>query len=61
LSAAPFKEIFIPKDTQDAGAIASRKQLQEILDQHPTAPTKNAGVVNKAVKQTKKAARRNQQ
>ena len=40
LSGAPFKELLLPGDTQDAGAIAARKHLQEILDQHPTAPAK---------------------
>ena len=36
---APFNEILVPRDTAEADAIAARKQLQEILDQHPAAPT----------------------
>ena len=53
---APFKEIPVPKDTTDAGAIAARKSLQEILDQHPTAPAKDVG--KKAANKPKKAGRR---
>jgi len=35
---APFNEILIPRDTTDADALAARRRLQEILDQHPAAP-----------------------
>ena len=38
MTEAPFKEIPVPSDTETAAAIAARKRLQEILDQHPTAP-----------------------
>lgn len=56
LSEAPFKEIAIAKDTKDAAAIAARKSLQEILDQHPTAPS--SGDDKKAAKKAKKAKRK---
>jgi len=35
---APFNEIPVPNDTTDPQTIATRKRLQAILDQHPTAP-----------------------
>ncbi len=54
---APFKEIPVPKDTTDAAAIAARKSLQEVLDQHSTSPAN--GVDKKAKKKAKKAARLN--
>ena len=56
LSEAPFKEIAVAKDAKDAAAIAARKSLQEILDQHPTAAA--TGVDKQAAKKAKKAARR---
>ncbi len=37
LTNAPFEEIPVPNDTTDAGAIAARRSLQQILDQHPAA------------------------
>ena len=37
LKNAPFEELAVPADTTDEGAIASRKKLQEVLNQHPTA------------------------
>lgn len=56
LSEAPYKEIAIPSDTADAAADAARKQLQAVLDQHPTAP---AGVTDrKAGKAGKKKGRK---
>ena len=55
LSEAPYKEILIAHDTTDAAAIAARKHLQEILDQHPAAP---AGEGKKAGKAGKKKARK---
>ena len=61
MSEAPFKEIPVPRDTQDAGAIAARKQLQEILRQHPAASAKAAAPVNNAAKKPGKSARQNQQ
>lgn len=51
LSEAPYKEIPVPSDTTDAAAVAARKQLQAILDQHPTA---RAGEGKKAGKGKKK-------
>jgi arylsulfatase A len=41
---APFNEIPVPRNTTDAEAVAARKRLQVILDQHPAAPyTKDGG------------------
>ena len=37
---APFKEEPVSGDTTDAAAIAARKRLQEVLDEHPAAPGK---------------------
>ncbi len=61
LSEAPFREILVASDTKDSAAILARKQLQEILNQHPTAPGKGAAPAKKAAKKAKKAARLNQQ
>jgi len=55
LREAPFKEISVAKDTEDAGAIASRKKLQEILDQHPAGTGKPLDPAQKAKKKAKKA------
>lgn len=38
LSEAPFKEILVPKDTTDSAAVAARKNLQAVLDEHPARP-----------------------
>jgi arylsulfatase A len=38
LSEAPYKEISVASDTTDAAALAARKHLQAVLDQHPAAP-----------------------
>lgn len=54
LTEAPFKEIPVSQDTKDAGAIAARKHLQEILDQHPTAPSNGGGKANKTTKKAKR-------
>ena len=35
---APYKEVLVAADTTDQGAISSRKQLEEVLKQHPAAP-----------------------
>ena len=35
---APFSEIPVPPGTTDADALAARKRLQEVLNQHPAAP-----------------------
>jgi arylsulfatase A len=55
LSEAPFSEIPVSSTTTDPAAIAARKQLQEVLNQHPAAP----GAPNqKAGKAAKKKARK---
>jgi arylsulfatase A len=54
---APFKEILVAQDTTDPAAIAARKHLKEILDEHPTAP---AGEGKKAGKAGKKKGRKKQ-
>jgi arylsulfatase A len=38
LKDAPFKEIPVPSGSADAEAVAARKRLQAILDQHPAGP-----------------------
>jgi arylsulfatase A len=53
LAEAPIKEIAVPRTTGDAGAIAARRELQTVLDQHPAAAGgagKKAGRVPKAGK-----------
>ena len=55
LSEAPYKEIPVPSDTTDPAAIAARKQLQEVLKDHPAAP---GGPGKKAAKAGKKKARK---
>jgi len=39
---APFDEIPVPSDTSLPDAIAARKRLQAVLDQHPAAPGRAA-------------------
>ena len=55
LSEAPYKEIPVSSTTTDATAVAARKQLQEVLDQHPAAP---GGPGKAAAKAGKKKARK---
>jgi hypothetical protein len=55
LAEAPYKEIAIPGATTDAAALAARKKLQAVLDDHPTAP---AGKADKAAKKAKRKARK---
>jgi arylsulfatase A len=55
LSEAPYKEISVASTTSDAAAIAARKHLQEVLNDHPTAP---AGQANKAKAGKKKAGKK---
>jgi arylsulfatase A len=57
LSEAPYKEIPVASATADPAAVTARKQLQEVLDQHPAGSgTDTAKKARKAGK--KKAARR---
>jgi hypothetical protein len=55
LSEAPYKEIPVPGTTTDPAALAARKQLEEVLKEHPAAPGARNG---KAGKAGKKKARR---
>ena len=57
LSEAPYKEIAVASDTTDAAAVAARKQLQAVLDDHPTAPAGPAAA-KKAAKKAKRAAKK---
>ena len=52
LSEAPYREIPVPRNSTDQTAVSARKQLQAVLDDHPTATGKNTA---KAKKQGKKA------
>jgi arylsulfatase A len=52
LAEAPYKETLVPSDTTEPAAIAARKQLQEVLKEHPTPP---AGQGKKAKAGKKKA------
>jgi len=52
LSDAPFKEIPVAKDTKDSTAVAARKALQLVLDDHKALPGKP---VDKQQKQQNKA------
>jgi arylsulfatase A len=47
LSEAPYREVTVPRDTTDVAAIAARRKLQEILDQHPAAAGKSIKQVAK--------------
>jgi len=55
LSEAPYKEIPVSGTTTDVTALAARKQLQEVLDQHPAAP---GGPGKAAAKAGRKKARK---
>lgn len=48
LAEAPFKEIAVAKDATDPAAVAARKSLQAVLDQHTAAPGHDD--VKKAIK-----------
>jgi arylsulfatase A len=50
MSEAPFKEILVARETTDPAAIAARRYLQEVLDHHPAAPTKEIVLRPKAAK-----------
>src|SRR5207247_4229255 len=56
LSEAPYKEIPVARDTSDAAASAARKELQAVLDEHPTAPSN--GVAGKKARKAAKAAKK---
>ena len=56
LKNAPFEEIPVGLDTTDAGALAARKHLQEILNQHPTAPGKDITKKNARKKKQRRAS-----
>jgi arylsulfatase A len=55
MAEAPYKEIPVSSTTDDPAAVAARKQLQEVLIEHPAAPAVGIG---KAGKAGKKKARR---
>ena len=55
LSEAPYKEIPVSSTTTDAAAISARKELREVLNDHPAAPASRGG---KAAKAGKKKARK---
>ncbi len=55
---APFREEPVAKDTADTGAVASRKRLQEILDQHTAAPRAEGVPPKKKQRQKKKNAKK---
>jgi arylsulfatase A len=38
LAEAPYKEVAVASDTTDAAALAAKKQLQEVLKEHPAPP-----------------------
>jgi arylsulfatase A len=40
LSEAPFIETPVPADTKDAAALNAKKHLQQVLNEHPTAPSR---------------------
>jgi arylsulfatase A len=60
LSQAPFKEIPIVPKTASREAVAARKHLQAILEQHPTATGVQADAAKRGAKKQKKAARAKQ-
>lgn len=55
LSEAPFKEIPVASDTKDTDAIAARKALQAVLDEHKALPGK---AIDKPKRRKAKQARR---
>ncbi len=55
LSEAPFKEIPVAKDSTDSDAIASRKALQSVLDEHKAIP---GHPIDKEQKRKNKAAQK---
>lgn len=56
LTEAPYKEIAVADDSADAAAVAARKQLQAVLDDHPAVPGAEKG--KKAAKKQQQRARR---
>jgi arylsulfatase A len=55
LSEAPYKENLVPRDTTDTAAVSSRKRLEAVLGQLPTAPP---GKENNAAQRARRRARR---
>ena len=58
LSEAPFKEIAVVSNTTEAAAVAARKRLQAVLDEHVAAPAGDVAskkVARKAKRAAKKA------
>jgi len=52
---APFTETPVPAATTDADAVAARKRLQDVLDQHPARPA--IAAVDKQVRRARRAKR----
>jgi arylsulfatase A-like enzyme len=53
LAEAPYKELLVATDSTDAAALAARKQLEQVLKEHPAAPGANPD------KAAKKAGKKN--
>lgn len=51
---APFVEAPVPDDTKDEAALAARKRLQAVLDEHPAAP---GGLPDAEIRRNRKARR----
>jgi arylsulfatase A len=60
LSQAPFKEVLIAPKTASPEAVAARKHLRAILEQHPTATGAKPDAAKKGAKKQKKAGRAKQ-
>jgi len=58
LSEAPYKEIPVAGDTTDSAAVASRKVLRSVLEEHPAAPAGAKDGQTPAKKAAKKAAKK---
>ncbi len=57
LSEAPFKEIPVAKDTKDSAAIAARKELRAVLEEHKALPAVSTDKQQKQQKQAQKNKR----
>jgi arylsulfatase A len=58
LKNAPFEEIPVPADTTDSTATAARQRLQQVLDEHPTAPGIGGKAKQKAANKRARAKRK---